>query len=401
MPSARLTLHRLFPAAAFYFFFNAAGLPSGLFFTTLLSPFLYVWLYCKGQRWLTLKFLLAFSPFLAAHLIQGIDSRVYYARSLLLLWTVFIATYAICWTLSKTARAERLFDQLIAANFIATGIACLAFPTPLGEVLWTQDTGTFSGGSAILRLKLFGVEPSAYAYMMMPLLVFASMRLFQKPNPRSLLYFLMIVIPLLLTQSFGGISIGIAAVGISLLVTNPRFFKRAGSLAALCFCLIFLVGLMVTHNPISQRVFQVASGGDSSTRSRTLLAFILAYAVASTRSLVWGAGLGQVKLFDFSSLNLGIDTSVIPNSIAANFAELGAVGVVTKLAVEGWLFFKTRVYRDGFRLACFIVGFIFQFTGGYIMNVQEYMLWFFAFWPSVIDPAVFTRTKTNDAGLAE
>lgn len=400
LPALRLTLHHLFPAAAFYFFFNAAGLPNGLFFTTLLSPLLYVWLYCKGQRWLTLKFLLAFSPFLVAHLLHGIDSPVYYARSLILLWTVFIAVTAMCLALSKTATADRLFDQLVVANFIATGIACLIYLTPMRGLLWQRDTLTFSGTSAILRLNLFNVEPSAYAFLMLPLLVFASFRLVHKTSPRNCLYSLMIVIPLLLSQSFGGISIGITAVGLSLLVTNPRLFKRTSSLVAIFFCLFFIVALMVTRNPISERVLQVASGGDASTRARTLFSFIAAYAVASTKSLVWGAGLGQVKLVDFSQLHIGFASSVIPNSIAGIFAELGLVGAIAKLVVEGWLFIKTRVYKDGFRMACFIVGFIFQFTGGFLMDVQEYVLWFLAFWPFLIDVGEFAPMRKDRAGSA-
>ena len=399
LPTLRLTLHRLFPAAAFYFFLNSAGLPKGLFFTTLLSPLLYIWLYCKGQRRLTLKFLLAFSPFLVAHFLHGIDSPMFYARSLFVLWTVFIAVTAICFALSKTATADRLFDQLNVANFIATGIACLTYPTPMRALFWEQDTSTFRGTSAILRLRLFTVEPSAYAFLMMPLLVFASLRLFHKTSPRNFLYFLMIVIPLLLSQSFGGISIGIAAVGVSLVMTNPRLFKRTGSLLAICFCLVIVAGLMVTRNPISERVLQVASGSDSSTRARTLFSFIAAYAVAAPKSLVWGAGLGQAKLVDFTKLHIGFTSSVIPNSIAGNFAELGLVGALTKLVLEGFFFFKTRAYKDGFRLACFIVGFIFQFTGGYLVDVQEYILWFLAFWP-VIDPAVFAHAKKLHADLA-
>ncbi len=398
LPALKLTLHRFFPAAAFFFFFNAAGLPTGLYFSTLLSPLLYLWLYSKGQRYLTLKFLIAFSPFLIAHLINGVDSWMYYARSFLLLWTVVVAAYALCWGLSKTATAARLFDQLIVANFIAAVIACLALPTPLRSLLWVRDTSTFAGSSALLRLNLFSVEPSEYALLMLPLLVFASLRLFQRAEFRSFLYLLMIGFPLLLSQSFGGISIGLAAIGASLVTTNPRLFKRANSLVAIGLCGLGAIALLVTHNSISERVLQVISGGDSSTRSRTLVSFIAAYAVASQKSLIWGAGLGQTKLVDFSNLHIGLAVNVIPNSIASLFAELGIVGALVKLIVEGWFFFKTRVYKDAFRLACFIVSFIFQFTGGFLMNIQEYILWFLAFCP-LIDPAVFARTKKIDAGL--
>jgi hypothetical protein len=37
------------------------------------------------------------------------------------------------------------------------------------------------------------------------------------------------------------------------------------------------------------------------------------------------------------------------------------------------------VYRDSFRLAMFVVAFLSQVTGSYLMNIQEYLTWFFAF----------------------
>src|SRR5580658_3328224 len=80
-PAISLSFHRYLPIAAVYFFFNSAGLPTGLFYTTLFAPILYGWLYLKGHRWLTAKFLLILSPFLAAHLIIGVSSVVYYSRS--------------------------------------------------------------------------------------------------------------------------------------------------------------------------------------------------------------------------------------------------------------------------------------------------------------------------------
>jgi len=39
------------------------------------------------------------------------------------------------------------------------------------------------------------------------------------------------------------------------------------------------------------------------------------------------------------------------------------------------------VYLNSFRLAMFVVAFIVQLTGSYITDVQEYMLWCFAFYP--------------------
>lgn len=385
--SVALSIHRFLPLAAFYFFFNAAGLPTGLFYTTLLSPFLYIWLYLKGQRRLTAKFLLPFSPFLLAHLIMGVTSPAYYLRSLLLLWSVYIAVFAFCWALTRSNTVDRLFDQLILLNFFASVLAIIAFPTPLRLVFWHDDADTIVGASHLIRLKLLSTEPSAYALLMLPLLMFASLRLFGKINLRNGVYLLMIACPFLLCQSFGGISMCMAGLGISLTTSYRRFFKRTSSLVILACSVLLIIVLFGTPNPVSARVLQVASGGDSSSRSRTIFSFIAAYAVASSKSLWWGAGLGQGKLVDFSNLGIGFEVNVIPNAVAGTFAELGLVGVFVRLAVEGYFFYRTKPYLSAFRLSMFVVAFIAQLTGSYLTNVQEYILWFLAFYPVLPDPS--------------
>ena len=385
-----LSFHRYLPIAALYFFFNAAGLPTGLFYTTLFSPFLYGWLYLKGHRWLTAKFLLIFFPFMVAHLIIGVTSAAYYVRSLSLLWSVYIAVTAFCWALAKSNTIARLFDQLILLNFFAAVLAIVVFPTPLRLILWHDDAATIVGASHLLRLNLLSTEPSAYALLMLPLLIFALLRLFDTANVRNCAYLGMITFPFLLCQSFGGISMSLAALSISLMTTKRRLFKRPSTLIILgCSATLFVL-LLGTHNPISERVLQVASGGDSSSRSRTIFSFVAAYAVASSKSIVWGAGLGQGKLVDFSALGIGFEVNVIPNAVAGTFAELGVIGVVLRMAAEGYLFFRTKPYLNTFRLAMFIVAFITQLTGSYLTDVQEYLLWFLAFYPAM------SRADLND-----
>jgi hypothetical protein len=95
----------------------------------------------------------------------------------------------------------------------------------------------------------------------------------------------------------------------------------------------------------------------------------------------WGAGLGQAKLVDLPTVGLAFTRAVIPNSIADLYAELGIIGVSLKCCLELFLFVRTRVYNNSFCLAMFVVAFIMQLTGGYIEDVHEYLLWYFAFYP--------------------
>jgi len=374
-----IKIHRYLPVAAFYFFFNHAGLPSGLFYTTLFSPFLFLWLYLKGRRWLTAKYLLVLLPFILAHMVLGIPDPLNYLRTLIHWWTVYVAVYAICWALRKCESLDRLFEQLILLNFYASIFALAILPTPLRGLLWTQ-TVVITGTSASPRLSLFAHEPSAYAELVLPLLIFAVLRLLSNRRMRSAVYLMMIVLPVLLCQSFGGISIGMAGICVALMTGYRRFLTESKS-RLIFFCLTIPIGaLLLTPNPISLRVLQVLAGNDGSTQARTILSYIASYVVASSKSIWWGVGLGQMKLMDISYLHFGLINGV-PNMMAGIFAEFGLIGVTAMVAVEIYLFFKTRVYLNSFRLAMFVMAFLQQATGSYGTDVQQYLTWFLAFFP--------------------
>ncbi len=379
--TVNLSIHHYLPFAAWYFFLNHFGLPNGLFYSTLLAPVLFVWLYLKGRRLLTAKFLLLLSPFILAHIITGIASPVFYLRSLLLMWTAYITVYAFSWALLNCKGIDRLFNELIVLNFCAALFALVALLTPLKLVLWDDNSITLAGTSHLLRLRLLTTEPSVYAELMLPLLIFAAVRLVHSGTSRNLLYLIMIGIPILLSQSFGGISIGLAAIAVSVMISYRRLLLRPRTLITTAFLVTAVAALLLTPNPISARVAQVAGGSDSSTHSRTIYSFIVAYSVAAPKSLWWGVGFGQAKLVDVSDLGIGFDVGIIPNSVAGTLAEFGIIGVLARFGVEFYLFFRTKVYRNSFRLAMFVGAFITQLTGSHLMDVQQYLMWCLAFLP--------------------
>jgi hypothetical protein len=305
---------------------------------------------------------------------------LYYLRSLLLLWSVYVAVYAFCWALTKTKTLGRLFDQLILLNFCATLLALAIRPTPMRLFLWRDEAEAIASTSHLLRLNLLSMEPSAYANLMLPLLIYAALRLLRDSKQKNLSYLMMIAVPFLLAQSFGGLSIAAAGLSAALLTSYRRLLSKPKPLAILICLAIAAALILLTSNSISERVFQVAAGGDSSTKSRTIFSFVIAYVVAGSKSLWWGAGFGQAKLFDVSNLGIGFTVGIIPNAVAGTFAELGLIGVLLRFAVEFFFFFKARVYLNSFALAMFVVAFIVQLTGSYITDVQEYMLWCFAFY---------------------
>ena len=103
------------------------------------------------------------------------------------------------------------------------------------------------------------------------------------------------------------------------------------------------------------------------------------------KSIFFGTGLGQIKImtkevvgkyFHYWGVLPRYD---IPNAMGETLAIFGLVGVALRLFLEIWLFFKTRVFTNYYRLALFIFVFIYQFTGSFITNSVEYVIWVLAF----------------------
>jgi len=385
--SLKLQLHKYSPVAYLYFFFNSFGLPTGLFYTTILSPLFYLWLIYQGKRKVTLRFVMCLAPFVAVQMFLGVDSYFYYARSCILLWTVYITVYAFAVALPRIGNLERFFEHLIAANFFIAMLAVLLIPTPLVALVWNNGEHLLDPTAYTSRLALLTSEPSVYGFLMAPLLVFAALRLLYRPVRRNLLYMAFIVIPMLLSQSFGAISICSAGILVALLTILPNLFKQRSTRVALlggAFLLVLLVAVaLVVPNPLTARFAAVVNGTDSSVQSRTTNGLALAYLLVPPKQLLWGLGLGQTKLQDVSSpgASLGFGNAVIPNSIADMFVSFGLVAVFLKLAVEIYFFFRFRVFRNTFQLSMYVVTFLLQFTGSNLMDVQEYLMWVLAFAP--------------------
>lgn len=401
--SIKLQLHKYTPVAYLYFFFNSLSLPTGLFYTTILSPLFYLWLICQGKRRITLRFVLCLAPFAAAQMYLGINSYFYYARSCILLWTVYITVYAFAVALPRIGNLDRFFDRLITVNFGLAILAVLLIPTPLKELVWNNGEHLVDPSAYGSRLALLTSEPSVYGFLMAPLLVFTVLRLFYWPVRRNLVHVALVATPMLLSQSFGAISICSAGFLIALLSMLPNLLKYRPTRFALlgvAFLLVLLVAVaLFIPNPLTARFTAVIAGTDSSVQSRTTHGFALAYLLVPPKQLLWGLGLGQTKLQDVSVLggSLGFGNAVIPNGIADTFVSLGLVAVILKLAAEIYFFFRFRVFRNTFQLSMYVVTFLLQFTGSNLMNVQEYVMWVMAFTP--LFPAMDRNFKMPDPVL--
>jgi hypothetical protein len=147
-----------------------------------------------------------------------------------------------------------------------------------------------------------------------------------------------------------------------------------------------LLFVVYPENPLTVRIYNILEGSDSSGRGRTFEAFELAYLVAEGKNAWWGVGPGQVKVAgdyiirNFYGMTPAGELSVtIPCAFAETLAIFGLVGAAARLLITWYLFFRTRVYTNYFRLYLFIYIFIYQFTGSFITNIAEYVIWVFAF----------------------
>jgi hypothetical protein len=146
----------------------------------------------------------------------------------------------------------------------------------------------------------------------------------------------------------------------------------------------------------------VFAGQDTSFRGRTTDSFFIAWQIALKKSVLFGCGPGQIKVLGvdilkhfYRSNNYTSANTIIPNVLAETLAIYGLTGLFLRLGTEIYLFFRTRVYSNYYRLALFLFIFIYQFTGSYVTNIAEYIIWILAFNPGLF--AEFNKTGVVDA----
>jgi hypothetical protein len=203
----------------------------------------------------------------------------------------------------------------------------------------------------------------------------------------------LVIVPLLLSLSFGVI-LGITLALVLLIVLNSR--KTIFSIRNIQYALAVLMGLITMsliffylfpENVFAMRIENVLAGKDTSFNGRTLDSFILGKKIADMKSFYWGSGLGQVKLLGlnlfrkyYQAPHFTVNDISIPNSIGDMLATFGLFGVLLKLFSEVYFYFKTRVSDNYYRSALFLFIFIYQFTGSFLMNIAEYVIWILAFY---------------------
>lgn len=386
-----MRINRYLPFALLYFFFNSLGLPFGLTYMALLTPFFYWWITNTRAKEVLLPFVVCIFPVVFIQMVfVAVDDKSY-LTSLLNLLAVYIFCQAFYTYLKSCIDQESIFKKILILNFILCLVAIPFYFTSYSNFFWDSQPLT-EGVNDFQRLRLFTYEPSYYATLFVPFFFFFLLKIILKQNrTNSWLLLLMIFIPYMLSFSFGVVT----AIALSVLFVLGFYLQRLVvkrrvvnlallSTAFIVSAIVFII-LAFPNNTMLLRIENIMSGHDSSGKGRTYEAFFLAMKILALKSQLWGIGLGQIKVIgtdiikDFYLYPVDYKTVAIPNATAETLALFGFVGLFFRFAIEIFLFVHTQVWKNYYRLLLFIFMFIYQFSGSFITNLAEYVIWILAF----------------------
>lgn len=374
-----------------YFFFNGLFLPEGLYYTTLLSPLFLAYVIYKGYAKALLWFIVPSIPLFAIHYMHGIHVK-FYVISWLLLFSCYVFILAAYDFIKHAQFLSKVFSRILYLNMLLIGLAVIAYFIPAWfDSFWYLNNFT-QGASNFARLKMFTNEASHYAIIFAPVAIYYLLKAWKRGTPHVPFLLVCTLLPLLLSFSFGVIFAMMLAFIIMLLIESQRLpaykTRLLGMLGigALC-CLLFVLFVMyMPEHPIVVRLKNIFSNNDTSFKGRTIDSFILSYDMARMKSLWFGMGPGQVKVYGLELYNhfyvLATDPSRIvriPNAIGETMAIYGFLGLVVRFGILLYCYFKTRVYSNYYRQTLFIFLFIYQFSGSNIVSINEYLIWILAF----------------------
>jgi len=384
-----LNINLPFVLAALYLFFNSVGLPEGLLYTSLLTP-LFLFENIKKGRFFPFSVFFTFTAFFAIYHITAGANATYYLRSWLMAFCNFQFCLIAYYFLKEENAFQHIAPKLLFINTILLVVFVLfRFIGSLKNIGWYL-VPISPGLPEIPRLKMLTSEASVYSLMIAPLFIWLLFNRLQSDG-KSLFLLGTVCLSLALSFSLGVIICIVISVGLVFLIHSKKVFlnKRNSKILLpsiiISVAILLLVFLLSDQNIIKDRLLNIIEGKDTSARGRTYEAFILAWRIIKEKSILFGIGLGQIKEYGRPIIlgyyrYVGVPEVVrIPNASAEMLTYFGLTGLLLKLSTEIFLFYKTKVAKSPFRLALFLFVFIYQFTGSYVTNIAEYLIWIIAF----------------------
>jgi hypothetical protein len=227
-------------------------------------------------------------------------------------------------------------------------------------------------------------EPSYYATLMLPLVVFSLYKFIFLKNYNNIIKLIMLLIPFMLTISAGVIGALVLSFIIIFIINARKLLISRRVFIAILILLTIAIIVMSFDNLLSERLNVVLSGRDSSGEVRILQSNYVAWKIAEKTNILVGSGFGQAKFLAvefFEEFWIGGEVNRLANVVAGFFAEFGIIGLIIRFSLEIYWFIWSKTYNCQFRLTLFIFVFIYQFTGSFSINLAEYVIWIFAFIP--------------------
>lgn len=386
-----LGLNKYLPAAILYFFLNSFLLPHGLLYTTILTPVFLLWLYKYPSLKYIWYYFLWMTPFVIVHFLDGVVTRSY-VISFFLLFSVYVFAVTFHRFLKECNSLRSIYKNILLINSVFLIIALIALVVPsMTHAFW--HIGSISSNiESMKRLKLLTYEASYYSTLLTPIALYYYLKLIMRTLPNPYIVAILLTAPLVLSLSFGVILAIFLSLALTILVSFRNFFPNKNLPLYLIISGIILVICFVTfvqlfpENILVRRLNNVLAGTDTSFKGRTTDSFFLGWELAKLKNIWFGVGPGQVKelgldifrdFYDYGAFPR--ENVRIPNSLGDTLATFGLIGVGLRMMLEVYFFFKTKVWRNHYRLSLFLFIFIYQFTGSFLTNIAEYVIWILAF----------------------
>lgn len=385
-----MKINKYWPFVFVYFFVNSVGLPGGLLYTTLLTPFLYYWVVKTRRTEILLPFAACALPFVIAQVLAGVDMGKYIVSWLNIIG-VYIFAQAAYTFLITCKDVEKQFRRILYLNFAFCLIALPFYFTPYYDLFWISQAFT-EGVTNFLRFRLWTYEASYYCVLFTPVFLFYFYQLMLKQNKgRVWKLVVLLAVPYIISLSIGVIAcLAITCGLVYLLYFRPLTRKGRMLYLTLSGAVAVLAGLMFLiiffpENALFVRLANIFAGHDASSSGRFEDAFYLSERILEFRNTWVGIGPGQLKVLGADIIRAyyhyqpDFDIITIPNATAETLVVFGWIGLVLRLVVQVGLFLYTKPWKNYYRMALFLFMFIYQFTGSFITSTAEYVIWVLAF----------------------
>lgn len=373
--------------ALIHFFFNTVGLPAPLTFTNILALFQVKTILQRRHLRYFLAFTLFSFVFGLVHFTNGVDTLEYLKTLFFFYLMLFTTIVVFKYVRNNKQNLPQLFTTASQFGLILFILSLIGMIVPIKNPMWIIHD--FSMQAEIYRYRGLSYEPSFYALCLSPVFLYFLLRTIYINWFKNIGFAAITLVPLLATLSFGFFAI--IAFSILVLVFFVLFYSktihRFFFIMGLSF-LVLVVALLNFDNPVSNRFDRLLAGEDSSVKGRLTESYYLADQMLVDKSKWFGIGLGQIEIVGEKHIRGYYGYSkeewprmALPNASAETLATYGYLGLLLRLGVQFWLFFRFRVYRNYFSFSLFVFVFSYQLMGSFITSTVELTLWVLAVSP--------------------